>query len=80
MVLEMQDFNFAQINHFCPNFASILSKSITFAQILSKFNPNLTEFAPKKILLGDAAAACIPCSYGNACKYIILPSSCCGKQ
>jgi len=55
-VLGMQGFDFAQIYHSCPKFASIFPK---FRFNLSKFCPNPTKFAqiklilPKKNLLGD---------------------------
>jgi len=67
MFFLIQDFAFAQnksnlpkSNHFCPNFASILSNfCLNFSQILTKSNkicPNLTNFA-QKILLEDASLA-----------------------
>jgi len=60
MFLGMQDFDFTLLtsllksHHFCPNFASILPKFIQ--------NPTNV---PKKILLGDVSAPCIPSFYGT---------------
>jgi len=70
MFLRCKILILSKSNHFFANFSTILPKSNNFCSNFALILPKSDQFYPTESLLGDAAALCIPSSYGTDSKKV----------